>query len=187
MATITLENPYYYQNGVGGASAIVGYEGGGGTRVVRFTFTSPSSGASHISFSIWFGYMGGNSSIKPLRFYIGTSDSSHANAGQNAEYTGTVTVTESAGEYTFAGEADVLLTPNTTYYLWMFPSDTSDGWCYYSLYPNRRNIETSGGAGLVYIDNGSGWDVYQVYIDNGTGWDLYMPYIDNSSGWDLYT
>ena len=42
------------------------------------------------------------------------------------------------------------------------------------------------GQGLVYIDNGSGWDAYQVYIDNGSGWDRYIPYIDNGSGWDMY-
>lgn len=41
-------------------------------------------------------------------------------------------------------------------------------------------------VGLVYIDNGSGWDAYQVYIDNGSSWDRYIPYIDNGSGWDMY-
>lgn len=41
-------------------------------------------------------------------------------------------------------------------------------------------------TGYIYIDNGSGFDCYQVYIDNGTSWDLYMPYIDNGIGWDLY-
>ena len=39
-------------------------------------------------------------------------------------------------------------------------------------------------GGLVYIDNGSGLEAYQVYIDNGSSWDLYIPYIDNGSGWD---
>lgn len=40
--------------------------------------------------------------------------------------------------------------------------------------------------GLVYIDNGSSWDAYQVYIDNGSSWDRYIPYIDNGSSWDMY-
>ncbi len=39
-------------------------------------------------------------------------------------------------------------------------------------------------AGVVYTDNGSGFDVYQCYIDNGTDWDIYIPYIDNGTGWD---
>lgn len=40
-------------------------------------------------------------------------------------------------------------------------------------------------SGYIYIDNGSGFDCYQVYIDNGTSWDLYMPYIDNGTSWDI--
>lgn len=40
-------------------------------------------------------------------------------------------------------------------------------------------------AGLVYIDNGTGWDAYAVYIDNGTSWERYIPYIDNGTGWDM--
>ena len=38
--------------------------------------------------------------------------------------------------------------------------------------------------GLVYIDNGSTFEAYQVFIDNGSSWDQYIPYIDNGSGWD---
>lgn len=38
--------------------------------------------------------------------------------------------------------------------------------------------------GVVYIDNGSGFEAYQCYIDNGTSWDLYEPYIDNGTSWD---
>ena len=41
--------------------------------------------------------------------------------------------------------------------------------------------------GLVYIDNGSGFDAYQAFIDNGSGWDQYIPYIDNGSSWDQYS
>ena len=46
-------------------------------------------------------------------------------------------------------------------------------------------VATAELQGLVYIDNGSGWDTYQVYIDNGTSWDMYIPYIDNGSGWNI--
>ncbi len=42
-----------------------------------------------------------------------------------------------------------------------------------------------GAKGLIYIDNGSSIDAYQVYIDNGTSWDLYAPYIDSGSAWSL--
>jgi hypothetical protein len=39
--------------------------------------------------------------------------------------------------------------------------------------------------GIIYIDSGSGFELYQCYIDNGTSWDLYIPYIDNGTNWDL--
>lgn len=38
--------------------------------------------------------------------------------------------------------------------------------------------------GVVYIDNGTKFEAYQIYIDNGSGWDLYTAHIDNGSGWD---
>ena len=40
--------------------------------------------------------------------------------------------------------------------------------------------------GLIYIDNGSGFDAYCIYIDNGSSWDLYSAYIDNGDSWDFY-
>ena len=46
-------------------------------------------------------------------------------------------------------------------------------------------VATAELQGLIYIDNGFGWDTYQVYIDNGTGWDMYIPYIDNGSNWSI--
>ena len=39
-------------------------------------------------------------------------------------------------------------------------------------------------SSIIYIDNGSGFDTYEIYIDNGTSWDLYQAYIDNGSSWD---
>lgn len=39
---------------------------------------------------------------------------------------------------------------------------------------------------VVYIDNGSTFEAYQVYIDNGTSWELYIPYIDDGSNWVQY-
>lgn len=41
-------------------------------------------------------------------------------------------------------------------------------------------------SGLVYIDNGSSFDAYQLFIDNGTSWDQYIPYIDNGTSYDMY-
>ena len=41
--------------------------------------------------------------------------------------------------------------------------------------------------GVIYIDNGTSFEAYQVYIDNGYSWNLYEPYIDNGSSWVLYS
>ena len=48
------------------------------------------------------------------------------------------------------------------------------------------SIEVDLLLGVVYIDNGSGWDMYEIYIDNGTSWDRYQAYIDNGTSWDPY-
>lgn len=42
-----------------------------------------------------------------------------------------------------------------------------------------------GALGLVYIDNGTVIEAYQVYVDNGSTWELYAPYVDSGTGWDL--
>lgn len=193
MATISLSNPQYYKNGTSGVSAIVGKEGSDGEvarRIVRYEFTSPAEGASHITFSLVYAALLSKSSIKPLRFYIGTSSTSHSSAGGDAEYTGVVSATQYqsyADCYVFSGEASIILAPNTLYYLWIFPS-TDEGWCYYNAATiTSLTLTTSAGAGLVYIGNGKNFDAYQIYIDNGTSCDLYMPYIDNGKSWEVYT
>lgn len=39
--------------------------------------------------------------------------------------------------------------------------------------------------GAVWIDNGSGFEMYLIYIDNGSAWEQVAPYIDNGSGWEV--
>lgn len=77
------------------------------------------------------------------------------------------------------------LSPNTTYYLFMWASKAKST-ATVLLIGDLNDLKTTViyQAGVVYIDNGSGFERYQVYIDNGTSWDLYVPYIDNGSGWD---
>ncbi len=38
--------------------------------------------------------------------------------------------------------------------------------------------------GVVYIDNGSKFEAYEIYIDNGSSWDKYTAHTDNGSSWD---
>lgn len=125
---------------------------------------------------------GGGSTSTAIRFYITTSSSSHTNAGASSGYHGTFSITLSEGVYWPTGSASVLLLPNTTYYLWCFPGSTTYGWWYWS---GAATINTSGGAGLVRIDNGSSFVNAMPYIDNGSSWVQAMPYIDNGSSWVL--
>lgn len=146
MADIALSSPLFYLAGKSGVSAVVGYEMYG-TRVVRYTMTSPTIGASHVSLNFKGNYEAGNAIPASLRFYIGTSDTSHANAGSSSEYHGTLTMSEpSADEYTYSGEADVILLPNTTYYLWVFPSSTQVAYVYWTTSTKNTICTASGGA-----------------------------------------
>lgn len=155
MADIVLSNPIFYINGIGGVSAVVGYESNG-NRVVRYGLTSPSTGASRVALNFRANFSAGNVIPQTLRFYIGTSDTSHANAGAGSAYTGTLTMQESAGEYIYTGDADVVLLPNTTYYLWVFPGSTNVAYLYWNQDPKTATCTASGGAmSLLSCGNGT--------------------------------
>lgn len=163
MATITLTDWTWYKDSSVVSSYVIGKETAPtsttGKRIARFKFTAPAEGATHINFSWYVGELGAGSAV-PLNFYIGTDATSHINAGVNAEYTGTITQTKSGSLYTFTGEADVVLLPNETYYLWFFPATTAYG--YFSAYggnSTKRWMETSGEVGTTYtlsISEGTG-------------------------------
>lgn len=38
--------------------------------------------------------------------------------------------------------------------------------------------------GLVYIDDGTGFEPYQVWVDNGSSWEQYAPFVDNGTTWE---
>lgn len=189
MATITLSNPTFYQDGTVCTGKVVGRsipDKYTVNRVARYSFTSPNTGASSVSLifaNMHYTPADGKTRPTSFRFYIGTDADSHINAGASSTCTGTVKLLENS--YTeFAGSADILLLPNTKYYLFVFPATSTYGW--YS-WEGTSAMTSSGGAGLIYIDDGSGWSAYQVYIDNGSSWDMYMPYIDTGSSWNLYS
>lgn len=185
MANITTTAKVVYSGGsTSGAQQIVGINSGK-NQVVRFTFTTDSNGASSVSWSLPNNSKGAGTT-PALRWYIGIDPNSHINAGPTASYNGDVTVNNDGhGNLTFTGYANMVLVPNTTYYLWIFPNTTTYGF-YYLTENQQATVTTGGSAGVVYIDNGSSWDAYQCYIDNGSSWDLYIPYIDNGSSWDIY-
>lgn len=187
MATVTLGSPEFYAAGTSGVSHVIGY-GDGQNRVVRYSFTAPSDGGSKFSFSFLnVSVYNGFNSVTPeesLRFYVGPDASSHANAGADSEYSGSAVVTAGDAGYTVTGEADIKLDADTTYYLWIFPSTTY--WGLFNWTSVAASAEVTGPQGVIYIDNGTGFDAYQVYIDNGESWDLYIPYVDDGTDFVLY-
>lgn len=143
MAEIKLTDVQFYKNGESGHSAVVGYESKS-NRVARHTLNSPTSGASSVSLAFTADGEGAGTLPNTLRFYIGTDPASHANAGAGSEYTGTLT--RQSGTYKYTGSVDIILLPNTIYYVWVFPPSTTFGWVYWSTRSEKAVATTSGGA-----------------------------------------
>lgn len=61
--------------------------------------------------------------------------------------------------------------------IWAYTSTNCTGNGSFDLDPLAR--------GLVYIDNGTGFEPYQVFIDNGAEWEMYALHIDNGSAWEM--
>lgn len=169
-------------------SELIGYNAGK-NYVARYTFKTGSEGASSVS---WLVARNSHSSATgnggALRWYITTSSTSHINAGATTtKYHGDVTVSTNVpgheGFDSFSGSADLVMLPNTTYYLWIFPKNAKFG-CYYTHSTNAE-LTTSGAAGSARIGNGSVHESYQCVIGNGSSFDVYIPYEGNGSSWDL--
>lgn len=143
MATITLSAPSFWMNGESGASYVVGYESNR-NRIARYTMVAPPTGANHVDLSFVGGWKGSDAVLDQLYFYIGTDPDSHGSAGAGSEYTGILTRTNLT--YNYTGSADVILMPNTTYYVWVFPTSTKYGWVYWSPDAGNATLEASGGA-----------------------------------------
>ena len=175
----------FYSKGSTATSRVVGIESKS-NRLVRYTFTSPGEGALKALMTFYCDGDRKGSYDVPLRFYIGTDPASHVNAGPDSEYHGVLTKSTGKEGAIFTGELDILLLPNTTYYLWIFPGvNTTDYYGYYSWYPPDSDLVNtltlSGGAGLVLINRVA----HQAYIDDGSQLHLYLAFVDNGEDWDL--
>lgn len=137
MPQIILTDPVFYKNGEAGHSNVVGFESQV-TRVVRFTFIAPETGATDISFHFDDVSKGAGSTI-PVRFAVTADPTSGQNAGATAPYAGEVAINLPA--YTADAQASVDLAPNTTYYLWLFPGQNAWGWYYW---PSTGTLNASG-------------------------------------------
>lgn len=128
-----LSNIKFYCDGDGSwsYSSVIGWESSQ-TRVVRFDFTTGSTGATGISIATTKGTISLQDGTAPSKipFYVTTSDSSHANALASEGYAVTGYLTKSDGVW--SGSASVLLKENTQYYIWFFPYDKTYGWSYWN-------------------------------------------------------
>lgn len=188
MAAIQLSVPEFYAKGIGGSSALVGNDYGtaDGFRVARYTFTAPATGAAHVELK--FTGLGATDGIKvpSLRFFIGTDPDSHALAGPDDPYTADLTREDSANSY--LGSADMLLIPNATYYLWVFPAKLEYAFVYWHRYTDAEHasLESSGHAGAARI--GAEGKRYLCAIGQADGSKrLYLPCVyDAAAGeWKL--
>lgn len=194
MATIKTTARTFFANGVEGSSNLVGYQTKGPKRnVVRYTFSTADlpAGANKISIAApseatndyWALYDG--AWIK-LRFKITTSATSHTDAGPTTtDYDGEVSFVKIGNAYYLSiPTTNVILLPNKTYYLYIFPGEATFGLV--STYAASLTLTVSGGAGIVKIYNGKTWDNYLCYIYTGSKWELHLPYIYTGSKWELY-
>lgn len=104
--------------------------------------------------------------------------------GTIPDYNGSSTVTLKSG--TLNVEHDAAGTKTMSFSFKVTDRDGLSYTCGSASASGSMTLTPTSGQGLVYIDNGSGWDAYQVYIDNGSSWDRYIPYIDNGSSWEQY-
>jgi hypothetical protein len=142
MTNLYLTDPYFYIDGIGGVSAVVGFESRK-NRVVRYRLTAPDTGASALTLA-FSGNSMGNGTPPELRFYIGDDPHSHENAGMHSEFTGALR--RSADGVTYTGTADLLLLPGQEKYVWVFPATESFGWMAWGTNPGCALVTCSGGA-----------------------------------------
>lgn len=143
MANIILTNPKFFKGGESGASYVVGFDSGV-NRVVRYSFEPPSIGANRVELSFLRNWTGGGTLPNTLRFFIGTDPDSHINAGVGFDYTGELT--RKQGTYEYYGSADIVILPNRTYYVFVFPTTQTYGWVQWSNSEGDATAETFGGA-----------------------------------------
>lgn len=138
MATLSLSSPQGYVAGSAVSTAMFGYIEGN-YRVTRYTFKTGSAGATKVTLSGSITKYTGTynvSSVYNLRFAITTSSTSHQNATKTSDYDGQITSTS------VNVSVDMQLSPNTTYYLWLFSGHSSSSLYHAGTSSPTLSIET---------------------------------------------
>lgn len=142
-----LSDLVFYRSGESGVSSVVGVESKK-CRIARYTLRTGAAGASRVELSFTENWKGAGTTPELFYFYIGTDPQSHANADPTYPRTGAVNRLGTTCNYT--GQASVVLLPNTTYYLWLFPATTTFGWVQWTgvseaqLYGALASLEVTG-------------------------------------------
>ena len=184
MATIQLTDVLFYKGGSsGGISAVVGngWENGGVvSRVARYTFTAPEVGANRVRLTFHITGVAGGENI-PVRFFIGTNPASHADAGPESPYTGELTLAE--GWLIMTGEAEVLLLPGKTYYLWVFPGSEDYGCYTWTRAGYTSAMETEGAAFVLPVTVGGAWRKIMLHVVKVGKFFLIAPCVVRGGKW----
>lgn len=127
-----------------------------------------------------------------MRYKITTAeDSSLVNATSDTTGDGTFKIT--SGVYNVSTITMTKTLSAGTYYIYIWTDKSTsypNNWMCIRWFSNEHEtvvgttISYEELASCIYIDNGSGFDAYEIWIDNGTKWEQYAAYIDNGSGWD---
>ena len=182
---VTVSELAYYKAGasVPDSNAAAGYESDS-RRVVRYTLQVDGQGANQLYLYHQFAPVS-DASMPTLCVNISTDPDAYKNANGNTNgYLAQMNRRSDINAYEVT-LTNIALAPSQTYYLWVYPKTDDYAWVHYHKDGGYWSMTVSGSAGLIYIDNGTKLEAYQVYIDNGTSWDLYIPYIDNGSSWDM--
>lgn len=163
-------------------------------------FTTPKFSGRSASLSVTMNAMENSpkASTIPLRWALCSSDTNFANYQSKEDVTDSKQIV--TGTASFAVESSYKncsaftistdsLKSETTYYLIIYSKKgvTSQNSLVFNQATKHSITVKYYDAGLVYIDNGSGFDAYEIYIDNGSSWDAYEAYIDNGSKFELYS
>ena len=190
MAEIKTTARKFFQNGSATSSNIVGYTPSNSTSyVVRYTFSTDSlpQGASTLRLPVKTGTTddwGLVGTLTAYRFKVTTSDTSHINANPTTDYDGNVGFTSYGGSYFLSiPKTSVILQPNTTYYLYIFPGEAKYGYFY-----NRDStleLILEGAAGGVQIRDGGKVETFQPWIYTSGTWASYIPQVRDGGSWGV--
>ena len=144
-------------------------------QVMRYSFTTPANGiVTSLTFNTTFRYLdsGGANNTYYVRFKVTEDSESYINAGSGYAYDGSVSL---QGAYDVAKSctiAGLALSPNKTYYLWLFPGE--DYYFVRFCYDNNgKDVST------LTAEVAAG---YRLTISAGTGSTITVNRISSVSG-----